>query len=235
MRQRSELPTIYIQFAQMIHTQFSCTIQTLRTDNALEYRDSSLLNFLSDQGTIVQRSCPYTSQQNGRAERKHRHILDTVRALLLSASCPDRFWGEAALTAVYTINRVPSSVLANISPFEKLFNKSPDYTLLRPFGCVSFVLLPPPERNKLEPRARLCCFLGYGVEHKGYRCWDPISNRLRISRHVTFWEHTMFATMSTFRTPFDLSSSLFTSSSPSLFSSHRVTSPSESPTPASTP
>ncbi|KAA0062628.1 Copia protein [Cucumis melo var. makuwa] len=73
--------------------------------------DSTLLSFLSQQGTLVQRSCPHTSQQNGRAKHKHRHILDLVRALLLSASCSEKFWGEAALTFVYTINRLPSSVL----------------------------------------------------------------------------------------------------------------------------
>uniref|UniRef100_A0A2N9FPE1 Integrase catalytic domain-containing protein n=1 Tax=Fagus sylvatica TaxID=28930 RepID=A0A2N9FPE1_FAGSY len=62
-----------------------------------------------------------TSQQNGRAERKHCHILDSVRAFLISASCPERFWGEAALTAVYTINCLPSSALQNVTPFERLY------------------------------------------------------------------------------------------------------------------
>ncbi|TYJ98054.1 Copia protein [Cucumis melo var. makuwa] len=107
----SELSHTYIEFAKMIHTQFSCPIKILRTNNALEYKDSTLLSFLSQQGTLVQRSCPHTSQQNGCAKHKHRHILDLVRALLLSASCSENFWGEAALTSVYTINRLPSSVL----------------------------------------------------------------------------------------------------------------------------
>uniref|UniRef100_A0A2N9E2L1 Reverse transcriptase Ty1/copia-type domain-containing protein n=1 Tax=Fagus sylvatica TaxID=28930 RepID=A0A2N9E2L1_FAGSY len=35
-----------------------------------------------------------TSQQNGRAERKLRHILDTVRALLLSSKVLVPFWGK---------------------------------------------------------------------------------------------------------------------------------------------
>jgi len=35
-------------------------------------------------------------------------------------------------------------------------------------------MLPPHERTKLETWARLCCFHGYGIEHKGYRYWDPI-------------------------------------------------------------
>src|SRR5262249_6024238 len=154
----------------------------LRIDNAMEYKDSTLLHFLKQQGTIIQRSCPHTSQQNGHAECKHRHILDSVRAQLLSASCPEKFWGEAALTSVYTINRVPTLVLHNLSPFERLYGTPPDYSTLKVFGCACFVLLHPSEHTKLEPCARLCCFLGYGLEHKGYRCWDPLISRLRISR-----------------------------------------------------
>eukprot|EP00261_Vitis_vinifera_P039159 XP_019080402.1 PREDICTED: uncharacterized protein LOC109123860 [Vitis vinifera] len=54
-----------------------------------------------------------TSQQNGRAERKLRHILDIVRALLLSAKVPVPFWGEAGLHVVHAINRIPSVVIHN--------------------------------------------------------------------------------------------------------------------------
>ncbi|KAK9169204.1 hypothetical protein Syun_001344 [Stephania yunnanensis] len=127
----------------MIKTQFVRSIKILRTDNALEYRDSMLLQFLKQQGTIVQRSCPYTSRQNGRAERKHRHILDSVRAQLLSASCPEKFWGEAALNCVFTINRLPTPVLQNVSPFERLYGTLPYYSHIRVFGCACFVLLNP--------------------------------------------------------------------------------------------
>jgi len=115
LKNRSELPQIYISFARMVKTQFSCDIKILRTDNAMEYCDSSLLQFLSQQGTTVQCSCPHTSQQNGRAERKHRHVLDSVCALLPSASCPEKFWLEATLNVVYTINRLPTINLQNLS------------------------------------------------------------------------------------------------------------------------
>ncbi|KAL0536937.1 hypothetical protein IC582_025900 [Cucumis melo] len=117
LRNRSSLYQIYVDFANMVQTQFSSTIKILRTDNAMEYKDSRFLSFLAQKGTLIQRSCPHTSQQNGRAERKHRHILDSVRAQLLSGSCPKKFWGEAALTSVYVINRLPSPVIHNLSPF----------------------------------------------------------------------------------------------------------------------
>ncbi|KAI3703060.1 hypothetical protein L6452_28815 [Arctium lappa] len=135
MKHRSELPKIYIMFARIIHTQFSKPIKILSADNAMEYKESSLLSFLQSQGTLSQYSCPGTSPQNGRAERKHRHILDTVRTLLISAKCPERFWGEAAFTAVYTINRHPTPLLKHKSPYEALYNIIPAYELLK-FGVV---------------------------------------------------------------------------------------------------
>ena len=103
-----------------------------------------------------------TSQQNGRAERKLRHILDTVRALLLSVKVPAPFWGEAALNAIHAINRIPSVVIHNQTPYERLFGSPSNYHHLRYYGFACFVLLPPYKHNKLEPRSRLCCFLGYG-------------------------------------------------------------------------
>uniref|UniRef100_A0A2N9HNF3 Uncharacterized protein n=1 Tax=Fagus sylvatica TaxID=28930 RepID=A0A2N9HNF3_FAGSY len=66
-----------------------------------------------------------------RAERKLRHILDTVRALTNAASIPASFWGEAALTAVYTINQCPSPVIQNTTPYERAlnFNPAPNYVV----------------------------------------------------------------------------------------------------------
>ena len=69
-------------------------------------------------GTIHQLTCPDTSQQNSKAERKLRHILDTVRALLLSAKVPAPFWGE---TALHAINRISSPVIQNQTPYKRLF------------------------------------------------------------------------------------------------------------------
>lgn len=49
----------------------------------MEYDWKSLCDLFNQQGTISHRPCPYTSQQNGRANRKYCHILDIVGALLL--------------------------------------------------------------------------------------------------------------------------------------------------------
>jgi hypothetical protein len=99
---------------------------------------------------------------------------------------------------VYTINRCPSPVVQNLTPYERLFGTAPNYSLLKVFGCICFILLQPHERTKLQPRSQLCCFLGYGLEEKGYQCYDPVAKRLRVSRHVVFWEHKMFYSLPSF-------------------------------------
>jgi hypothetical protein len=153
MKNRSEVLTIYRDFAKMVQTQYSKAIKVFRTDNAREYRQTDLSTILKHYGTIFHTSCAGTSQQNGRAERKLCHILDTVRALTNAASTPVSFWGKAALTAVYTINHCPSPVVQNITPYERLFGTASNYSLLKVFGCVCFVLLQPHERTKLQPRS----------------------------------------------------------------------------------
>ena len=76
-----------------------------------KYKTHEFTSILHQFGTVPHSSCVGTSQKNGRAERKLCHILDVVRATTIAASTPSQFWGEAALTAVYTINRCPSPIV----------------------------------------------------------------------------------------------------------------------------
>jgi len=90
------------------------------------------------------------------------------------------------------INTIPSSYSSSLSPFEKLYGYVPDYSSFRVFGCTFFVLHPHVERIKLSSRSIICVFLGYGEGKKGYRCFDPITQKLYVSRHVVFLEHIPF-------------------------------------------
>jgi len=127
MKRRSELLSIYKSFARMVHTQFSAPIKTFRSDSGGEYLSDSFRQFLTSEGTLAQLSCPGAHAQNGVAERKHRHIIETARTLLISSFVPSHFWGEAVSTAVYLINRQPSSKLSGKPPGEVLFGTPPRY------------------------------------------------------------------------------------------------------------
>ena len=111
MKYCSELLQVYSNFAKMVETQFSKRIKIFRSDNALEYTQCAFQAILHSYGTVHHLTCPGTSQQNGRAKRKLRHILNTVRALFLSVKAPTPFWGKTALHAIHAINRIPSPVI----------------------------------------------------------------------------------------------------------------------------
>ena len=92
------------------------------------------------------------------------------------------------MTSVFIMNQLPTPILNNTSPYEKLFIKWPDYTLLRIFGCKCFPLLRPYTSHKLEFISKVCIFLRYS--HVGYRCLDLVTDRVYLSWHVVFDEQS---------------------------------------------
>ena len=104
---------------------------------------------------------------------------------------PLKYWVESFRTATFLINQMPSKILNNESPWQKLFGKAPDYTNLRSFGCACFPFLRPYNSHRLQFRSTECVFLGYSPNHKGYRCLDVHSGRVYLSRHVVF-DKTLF-------------------------------------------
>ena len=112
---------------------FDRKIKAIQTDWGGEYR--SLHKYFSSLGILHHLSCPHTYEQNGTVKRKHRHLVETGLSLLVKALIPQCYWDEAFTIACFLVNRLPSPVLNNISPFEKLFQVQPDYSFLRAFRC----------------------------------------------------------------------------------------------------
>ncbi|KAM1099692.1 hypothetical protein ACFX15_006016 [Malus domestica] len=185
---KSDVCSVFVGFYNFVLNHFTTTIKTLQSDGGGEYISKTLQTFLLDKGINHQISCPHTPEQNGLAERKHRHIIETSITLLQTASLPAQFWSFACQVAVYLINRMPTSTLNNKSPFELLFHSIPDIIHLRIFGCSCFPLLRPYNSTKLQPRTTKCIFLGYASKYKGFICYEVSHKRIYVSRHVIFDE-----------------------------------------------
>ena len=97
-----------------------------------------------------------TPQQNGVAERKHRHLLDIARAIRFQAGSPKNFWGECILSTTRLINLLPMENLHRKSPFEVLYGKQPQLHDLRTIGCLCYAHNVG-ERDKFAPKSYQMC------------------------------------------------------------------------------
>ena len=188
MKNKSEVFGIFVTFKVHVEKMFNTSIKILQCDEGGEYKSQAFKHFLATQGISQRFSCPKHPEQNGLAERKHRHIVETSVVMLSHAHISDKYWFDACLTATYLINRLPTKVLSNKSPYEKLFHRPPIYEFFKVFGCKCFPWLTPYARNKLQPKSKSCVFLGYSLNHQGYKCLDLSTSRMYLSRHVLFDE-----------------------------------------------
>ena len=187
---KSDVYDIFLAFKAHISTQFERNIKNVQCDNGREFDNKLFWDFCKTRGMSFRLSCPHTSSQNGKAERKIRSINNITRTLLAHASLPPSFWHHGLQMATYLLNVLPSKLLQNKSPTEVLYKRIPSYDHLRVFGCLCFPLIPSTTINKLQPRSTPCVFLGYPTNHRGYKCYDLSSRKIIICRHVLFDEHT---------------------------------------------
>ncbi|KAK2972925.1 hypothetical protein RJ640_015640 [Escallonia rubra] len=193
MKNRSEVFAHFSAFCAEIKTQFNVHVHILRSDNAKEYMSGSFQNYMNQHGILHQSSCTDTPAQNGVAERKNRHLLETARALLFQMKVPKPFWADAISTACFLINRMPSTVLNGDVPYSVLFPTKPLFPVEpRIFGSTCFVRDVRPHLTKLDPKALKCVFLGYSRLQKGYRCYSPDLHKYLVSTDVVFSEHSQF-------------------------------------------
>jgi hypothetical protein len=127
----------------------------------------------------------YTPQQNGKAERLNRTLMEKVRAMLSEGKLSNSLWGEAAHTANTIRNRAPVAG-KDKSPWELFFGIKPDVSFLRPFGTKAFVLIPKKKRSsKLSSVSTTGTLVGYAPGLNGYKVLVN-KNKVVSSRDVVF-------------------------------------------------
>jgi histone deacetylase 1/2 len=170
----------------MLECQTGHTVKRIRSDNGGEFINNDLATFYQFKGIKSETTVPYTPQQNGKAERLNRTLLDKARPMLAEYGLSKSLWGEAIATANYLRNRSPMST-KDANPYEMLYGTKPDLSHLRTFGARAYVLIPAALRTKLDAVSAPGRFIGYPANTKGYKVLLDIGT-IVISRDVTFDE-----------------------------------------------
>lgn len=111
LKTKDEAFDTFVVWKKMVEIQSERKLRKYRTDNALEFCNQKFDNFCKSEGVVRHRTCTYTPQQNGVAERLNRTIMNKVRGMLSESGLSQKFWAEAASTSVYLINISPSSAI----------------------------------------------------------------------------------------------------------------------------
>ncbi|CAN1140144.1 Retrovirus-related Pol polyprotein from transposon TNT 1-94 [Linum perenne] len=188
MKNKGEARSLLQNFCIMAEKQFDTKIKIIRSDQGQEFH---MADFYQAHGIIHHKSCVERQEQNGRVERKHQDILNIARSLRFHSGLPLFFWSDCVLHAVHILNRLPTPILDNKTPFEMLYSKSPDYTSLKVFGCLCYATSLDRGKTKFDSRARQGIFLGFVPGMKGYKVYDFNLKTIFVSRDVIFYENIL--------------------------------------------
>eukprot|EP00963_Diacronema_lutheri_P010611 scaffold1117_cov307-Pavlova_lutheri.AAC.1 len=182
---KSQAATIIKTVIRLLEKQTGNAVKFVRSDRGTEFLNAELQNFLQQNGIQQQTSAPYTSQQNGNAERYNRTILEKVRAVLLDGGLDKRLWNFAVEYCALVRNRVPCKPHGR-TPYEAVFGQKPDVSNMHLFGETCYVLMNPTETTgKMDAKSKPGHFVGFEPGTKDtYRIW--CGEKLVLSRNVTF-------------------------------------------------
>ncbi|KAL0842477.1 hypothetical protein ABMA28_014571 [Loxostege sticticalis] len=93
-------------------------VQILRSDNGLEFVNREMKEMLRKRGITHQTTVAYTPEQNGKAERENRTLVEAARTMLCARKLPKKLWAEAVNTAAYVLNRTGKSQVQGKTPYE---------------------------------------------------------------------------------------------------------------------
>jgi transposase InsO family protein len=172
LRHKSDVLGTFVSFHAFVQTQFQCSIACLQTDNSKEFDNHALRSFLAAHGMVLRLTCPYMSQQNGRAERVLHTLNDSLHMMLLHTSALLSFWPDALAIVTYLLNRRSCRTHNDLTPYQLLLSVPPYYSHLRVFGCRCYPNTTTTAPHKLVTHSLPCIFLGYPADTKGYKCYD---------------------------------------------------------------
>jgi len=152
-------------------------------EGAKEYVSHDLKAWYDNKGITSKKTALYSSQQNGKAERANRYIMERVRVALLDAGAGEELWTEA-LSSVIHVRNPSFKAGQDVTPLEALTGRRPDVKGFCVWGIRAWAFKPKQQQRKLESRTDVGRFVGYTVGGKAYRILEDDSNKIFERRDV---------------------------------------------------
>jgi hypothetical protein len=160
----------------------------LRTGRGGEFTTTQFQEYYAELDIRRELTAPYNPQHNGVVERRNQSVLAAPRCLMKAKKMPGIFWGEAVNYALYLLNRTTSKGTGGKTPYELWIGAKPSVSHLRTFECIAHVKVTKPNLRKLEYRSKAMVFVGYEPGSAAYRCYDPVTKKVLVSRDMVFDE-----------------------------------------------
>ncbi|KAM2061103.1 hypothetical protein FF1_046222 [Malus domestica] len=114
--------------------------------------------------------------------------MNMVRSMLSGKHIPKTFGPKAVNWTVHILNRSPTLAVRSNTPEQTWNEVKPSMSHFRVFGCISEAHVFDNRKVKLDNKSLKCIFLGVSDKSKTYRLFDPISQKIIVSRDVVFEE-----------------------------------------------
>jgi hypothetical protein len=192
LQRKDQACEAFVKYKADVENVTGCKVKTLRSDRGGEFLAGQFAKVCEQAGIKRHFTAPYSPQQNGVVERRNRTVMEMARALLKSMKIPGRYWGEGVRHAVYLLNRLPTKVLGDKTPYEAWNDRKPSLGHLRVFGCICHAKVAVPHLKKLDDRSKQLVYFGVEEGSKAHRLYDPENNKIVVSRDVVFEEKKMW-------------------------------------------
>ncbi|KAJ9538998.1 hypothetical protein OSB04_031731 [Centaurea solstitialis] len=169
LKTKDETSSLIINFIKAVQVQLKLPVQTVRTDNGTEFKNTVLKSFYHSLGITQTFSAARTPEQNGVVERRNRTLVEAARSMLAESQLPQYLWAKAVNTACYTQNRSIIHRRFGQTPYHILFGRIPSVGHFKVFGCKCFVLNETENRGKFGPKSDELVFVGYSESSIAYR------------------------------------------------------------------
>ena len=179
MKKKSEVHEKFKVLEKMIENKFGRKMKVLRSDNGREFCNKEMDEYLEKCGIQQETTAPSNPEQNGKAERDNRTIVESARTMIIAKNLPLSLWAEAVNCASYVLNRTVWTSGA-VTLYEAWARKAPNLKHLRIFGSDAYVHTPKRASKKI--------FVGYTEESTNYRVYDPEKKNITVARNIVFNE-----------------------------------------------